>query len=126
MNIYAVRDKILANMGYACYADYLRSDRWKKIRLRALKRDKFCCRFCGDRATQVHHSRYDKRVLLGQSLKGLCACCAVCHQNGEFDSGRKTTLNECNDRLQIPLTSPQKIWRRRKGLKTNQWRHVSH
>lgn len=117
MTPYQLRDFILKQIGYSSYREYLSSERWKKIRLRVLRKDNFVCRSCGCHATQVHHSRYDKRVLLGQSLRGLWSSCAACHAEGEFDGDRKTTTAECNERMGIPLPATQAKWRRKNGLK---------
>ena len=44
------------------YGEKLRSPKWQKRRLEILNRDKFTCRLCGDKETQlhVHHLRYER------------------------------------------------------------------
>lgn len=60
------------------YAEYLKSEEWKKLRARALRRDKKTCRACGKPAAVVHHIRYPKN--LGQErLDWLYSLCSPCH-----------------------------------------------
>ncbi len=86
---YAGRDFCLRRLGFSSYAEYLQSPQWAKIRLRVLRLRRFTCEVCGLRATQVHHNRYDIRILRGQSLKGLKAICAGCHREIEFSGTAK-------------------------------------
>ncbi|TBV26621.1 hypothetical protein DMZ43_06040 [Meridianimaribacter sp. CL38] len=39
---------------------YLKSDAWQRKRYVVLKRDNWKCVYCGNPATQVHHTRYAK------------------------------------------------------------------
>ena len=41
--------------------EYLKSDAWRRERFVVLRRDNWRCKYCGGRATQVHHLRYAKR-----------------------------------------------------------------
>jgi len=41
---------------------YLKSDAWRRKRYVVLKRDNWKCVYCGNRATQVHHKRYAKKI----------------------------------------------------------------
>jgi 5-methylcytosine-specific restriction endonuclease McrA len=77
-------------LGFATYTAYLASDLWKRIRMMALKRDRFTCRCCGGRATQVHHRKYEYRVMIGERLGDLISLCDPCHEHIEFDDGSKT------------------------------------
>jgi len=66
------------------YRRYLQSDPWKRVSKSVLVRDKYICRECGGRATQVHHLRYTdahrNRDFRRQPRKNLVALCARCHQ----------------------------------------------
>ncbi|WP_375242689.1 HNH endonuclease [Lacinutrix sp.] len=48
---------------------YLKSDAWKRKRYVVLKRDNWKCVYCGNRATQVHHTRYAKYNIGKEPLK---------------------------------------------------------
>lgn len=91
---YRSRNLILKEMGFECYKDYLRSSLWKEIRMRVLERDVFKCQICDGNATQVHHSRYHKRDLTGKNIKFLHSLCEDCHENIEFDNGKKLWMDE--------------------------------
>jgi hypothetical protein len=58
---------------------YLKSDRWKSIRLKCLYRDAFTCRDCKNRAQEVHHLTY---AYLGNVLEeSYCvSLCSSCHK----------------------------------------------
>jgi hypothetical protein len=61
------------------YADYLRTDHWRKTRERALLRAGHQCKRCEttNRRLDVHHLSYDR---LGQELESdLTVLCSVCH-----------------------------------------------
>lgn len=100
MRCYALRNKVIEDMGFASYAEYLRSGLWRSIRARVLKRAKNHCHICHGAATQVHHRRYYRKVMEGKWLSHLNAVCATCHELGEFDDdGQKVDLYAANDRL---------------------------
>ena len=42
------------------YHEYLKSEAWQRLRYVVLKRDNWKCRYCGMKATQVHHLKYAK------------------------------------------------------------------
>lgn len=48
---------------------YLKSDAWRKKRFVVLKRDNWRCKYCGARATQVHHTRYAKKSIGREPIK---------------------------------------------------------
>lgn len=96
---YSIRNRELASMGYATYADYLASPLWATIRKRVFARSN-ACEFCGDRATQVHHSSYHRSVLDGSNLTQLHAVCRECHLYGEYgDAGAKMFPAEATQRM---------------------------
>ncbi len=59
--------------------NYLKSDDWRRKRYVVLKRDNWTCRYCGKRATQVHHKRYAKKNIGKEPIKWLVAICKECH-----------------------------------------------
>lgn len=97
---YANRNRILADIGFVCYSNYLVSDLWKSIREKVLRRDRFQCFGCGHHAFQVHHRSYDVEVLKGININPLVAICRDCHETIEVDNaGRKLSLEAANRRL---------------------------
>lgn len=86
------------SLGFEDYADYLRSELWAGIRRRVFERDKMRCRLCNGRAAQVHHHRYDKATILGETLDYMAALCRSCHRYIEYDeTGRKRSLREVGE-----------------------------
>ena len=61
------------------YAKYLESSTWRKIRAKALARDKHKCRACGEKAQHVHHIRYPKN-LGEEKMDWLYSLCVPCHE----------------------------------------------
>jgi 5-methylcytosine-specific restriction endonuclease McrA len=59
--------------------DYLKSDAWKRKRYVVLKRDNWRCVYCGDQATQVHHTRYAKYNIGKEPIEWLVSVCKSCH-----------------------------------------------
>lgn len=59
--------------------EYLQSDEWKRKRYVVLRRDNWRCVYCGDRATQVHHTRYAKRRIGKEPIEWLVSVCKSCH-----------------------------------------------
>lgn len=84
MNTYQKRDKRLKRMGFACYADYLRSQTWYEIRSKVFARARNRCEVCGARAEVVHHRDYLTDTLAGLNLDGLVALCHVCHKDADM------------------------------------------
>ena len=58
---------------------YLKSDAWKRKRYVVLKRDNWCCVYCGKPATQVHHKKYAKRNIGKEPIEWLVSVCKSCH-----------------------------------------------
>ena len=63
------------------YREYLKSDEWKRKRYVVLKRDNWKCKYCGKKATQVHHKRYAKYQIGKEPIKWLVSVCASCHKD---------------------------------------------
>lgn len=84
---YRQRDEYLEKLGYSSYQGYLHSKLWREIRGRVLAKTSRCW-ICTRRrvSRQVHHERYTKRNLSGDSLCGLRAVCRPCHFMIEFDT----------------------------------------
>ncbi len=103
MSPYTIRDSILRSMGYKSYADYLSSDRWKKIRASIFKLYDGKCAKCSGLGCDVHHLAYDTLTMYGHlsRIKNLILLCRSCHESIEFDCGAKCTLDEANSRLGI-------------------------
>jgi uncharacterized membrane protein len=59
--------------------DYLKSEAWKRKRYVVMKRDNWCCVFCGCRATQVHHKKYAKCNIGKEPIEWLVSVCKSCH-----------------------------------------------
>ena len=59
--------------------EYLKSDAWKRKRFVVLRRDNWRCKYCGGRATQVHHLRYAKRNIGKEPIEWLVSVCQSCH-----------------------------------------------
>jgi len=59
--------------------EYLKSDAWRRKRYVVLKRDNWCCRYCGGRATQAHHLRYAKWNIGKEPIEWLVSVCKSCH-----------------------------------------------
>jgi len=60
---------------------YLKSDEWQRKRYVVLKRDNWKCVHCGNRATQVHHTRYAKYNIGKEPIKWLQSVCKPCHDD---------------------------------------------
>ena len=60
---------------------YLKSDDWRRKRYVVLKRDNWCCVHCGNRATQVHHTRYAKKNIGKEPIMWLESVCDICHDS---------------------------------------------
>jgi len=67
------------------YSEYLRGSTWRRIRGRVLRRDRWKCRSCGQRASQVHHGAYDEPTMRGETLARLYSLCGPCHEAVSLD-----------------------------------------
>jgi 5-methylcytosine-specific restriction endonuclease McrA len=66
----------------AYYRDvYLKSDEWQRKRYVVLRRDNWCCVYCGERATEVHHKKYAKYNIGREPIKWLVSVCKNCHES---------------------------------------------
>lgn len=95
---YRIRDRILGELGYESYGEYLESGLWLWLRKRVLAKYKWTCQRCGRKGTQVHHTRYTRDNLSGKTIYFMICICAHCHRVSEFlPDGRKTTQKEANE-----------------------------
>ncbi len=61
------------------YIDYLKSEKWKELRLEIMKRDNFLCKKCKtEKACHVHHLTYER--LGRERLEDLISICLDCHK----------------------------------------------
>ncbi len=126
---YVERNETLKEMGFTSYNAYLESDLWREIKRKMLSKTiAVRCRICLRRnAKTLHHSSYERSVLLGENLTPLVPICHGCHKAIEFDGDRKVEhLKQVNDRMiararrlhksfrPTTNTSPKKGGRRRK------------
>jgi hypothetical protein len=86
---YFDRARILREMGFASYTDYLASNLWKGIRGKMLAEHPVCGCCNSDPATCVHHHNYDRGTLKGLVTHELVTLCDACHKAIEFDRGVK-------------------------------------
>ena len=57
---------------------YLKSEAWKQKRYLVLKRDNWRCVYCGEQATEVHHTKY--AINIGnEPIEWLVSICRDCH-----------------------------------------------
>ena len=60
------------------YKEYLKSKKWKILRSKRLRKDKYKCKKCGKKATQVHHLTYCR--IYNEYLSDLISLCTKCHK----------------------------------------------
>ena len=83
---YSRRDAILNEIGYTSYESYLCSNLWEDVKYKTYKLLGKCCFLCDKPSTTLHHRKYTRVNLLGESTEWLSPLCYECH-----------TLIECND-----------------------------
>lgn len=74
------------------YSEYLKSPKWAQIRARVWARDSYKCQCCSEKAECVHHRKYSKHILNGETscFHFLISLCNSCHKYIEFtDKGEK-------------------------------------
>lgn len=65
------------------YHNYLNSEEWKLLRLKILLKNNYKCKYCGGKATQVHHLNYDS--LHTKYEENVCVpLCELCHTKKEI------------------------------------------
>ena len=68
---------------------YLKSDEWQRKRYVVLKRDNWCCVYCGGNATEVHHKKYARKNIGKEPISWLVSVCKACHESKH----KKTTFS---------------------------------
>jgi len=68
----------------SAYGEYLKSDKWQRVRQRVFKRANHICEYCGGPAQQVHHEHYPKNFrrldFRRENMSFLKAVCRNCHR----------------------------------------------
>ena len=92
--------RVLKDLGYSDYSDYLAGIVWANIRERVLKLHKSRCTICGRNATTIHHREYTEEVLRGIDITSLEPLCWDCHNRVEYDKyGEKNGLAYANNKI---------------------------
>lgn len=80
---------------YRNYNSYMKSERWRKLRLKVLARDDYQCQRCGSaKNLRIHHLTYER--VGHEALDDLITLCEACHseihrndlREGRSGSGR--------------------------------------
>lgn len=92
--------KVLKNLGYNNYKEYVAGVVWANIRDRVFKEKGNKCVVCTRRATVIHHRLYSKEILEGTDIRPLIPLCWDCHNRIEYDKyGNKIHLYHANCKL---------------------------
>ena len=136
------RQKILDEIGFDSYEEYMSSDLWlKKIRPQVKEKFKGVCQSCklemqGKGVRQiVHHREYTKANLDGDTIEGLTLVCQSCHSRAHqyttdevivIRSLEKTNewLDKPKPKTTIRKTKPKPTKSKGAG-KQKQWRKCS-
>lgn len=66
------------------YSEYLKTEKWFKIRTDVFVRDKFCCKRCGKKFSlgklECHHLTYKHKENEENYLEDLITLCNNCHR----------------------------------------------
>lgn len=102
---YQDRNRVLREIGYPSYTDYLASALWESIKQRVYAMKGANCFLCEKKATVVHHRGYGREVLVGTNLSPLVPLCFLCHEKVELKSfsKEKRTLAESQGRFNALL-----------------------
>ena len=66
----------------AAYQEFLKSKKWKEVRLRVFKRDNYTCQYCGSKENlEAHHISYNRLT----RLDNIKTCCHICHDSLTWD-----------------------------------------
>lgn len=77
---FATEHKNKTSEWWTAYKIYLKSEHWRKTRMRVLTRDSVCQMCYSEPATQAHHLTYDSFSKLGFSFSVECVgVCDSCH-----------------------------------------------
>lgn len=97
-NHYDRRDSNLRSLGFSSYREYLMSDLWRQVKIKAFQKHGNKCIGCGGMAQTFHHTRYFQSVLKGENLGYLKPICHDCHREIEFHerTGKKMKITYAN------------------------------
>ena len=93
---YVERNKVLRELGFTNYAEYLASPIWADIKSRRMKKGATCS-CCPKKANLLHHDTYYRKLLLGDEAsiqRDLYPLCHSCHRLVEFEGDRKRSWGE--------------------------------
>jgi hypothetical protein len=107
---FGVRAKILRQIGFDSYAEYLASPLWKRIANAARARANFRCARCRQRGWQVHHRRYDLATMTGKVPGDLIVLCDECHVKEEKIENARVGLAA---RVAVPTSDLGHLYRPR-------------
>ena len=121
------RQKILDEIGFDSYEEYMSSDLWRKeIRPKVKERFKGVCQSCklemqGKGVQQiVHHREYTKANLDGDTIEGLTLVCKTCHSRAHQYTTDEVivirSLEKTNEWLDKPKPKTS-IKKRKQGTK---------
>ena len=96
---YTVRNLNLKALGFNSYDHYLNSDIWQEVKRLAFAEHGTTCFRCGCDATQIHHSSYDLKTLVGSDLRYLHPVCRPCHEAAEVSPEGKEHFCDANRNL---------------------------
>jgi hypothetical protein len=92
--------RVLKEMGYNNYREYLAGIVWAKIREKVMELHKNRCTVCSRKSTVIHHREYNENVLRGIDITSLEPLCWECHRRIEYDEyGNKNELSHANRKL---------------------------
>lgn len=69
----------LRQLGFDSYRDYLISEHFRGIRIRALNRDDWRCRYCGGPADHVKFLEFSLPALKGDRPGKVASICTKCY-----------------------------------------------
>ncbi len=98
MKGYAKRAKVLRDLGFTSYQQYLASDLWKRVKSKVFQIKGRSCELCGRPAATVHHNRYCFASMIGRRIKFLIPICHACHEEIEFDGDKKLSLGQARQK----------------------------
>ena len=76
-------------MSKGSYRRYLMSEDWRERRKELLEEANYECEECGEKATVIHHLKYDN---LGEEELGedVMVLCKECHEDKHLEDGKDT------------------------------------
>jgi 5-methylcytosine-specific restriction endonuclease McrA len=116
--IFGLRNRLLQQLGWLDYRDYLESETWATIRARKLEAWPTCYS-CGRPANEIHHQAYTREALLGEADYLLWTVCAPCHRAAEVVKGHRVKLPPA------ATSGRLKQWRMRRIKASTLWNRLT-